>query len=244
MTMPQCFIGTSGWNYKAWKESLYQGVAQKRWLEHYATRFKAVEVNSTFYRLLKEQTLRQWVERTPDSFTFATKGSRYITHTKRLKDPKEPVQTQRDNLESMRSKLTALCWQMPASMHKDMHRLHTFAAALDAWPWVRHALEFRHTSWFDQEVADCLTAHDLAICISDAADWPRWDRVSTDLVYLRLHGNHETYASLYTPDELQSWADFLTSHLQEERSVHIYFDNTDSGAAVDNALSMQTLLKT
>ncbi len=243
MGRPQLYIGTSGWNYKEWKESLYEGVPQKRWLEHYASQFQAVEINATFYRLLKEDTVRHWVERTPDSFVFAAKGSRYTTHTKRLNEPEQSVAKQKQNLDPLQGKLQAMCWQLPASLSKDMPRLQAFAQALQTWPEAGHSIEFRDTSWFDSETADCLSRHNLAACISDAADWPRWDQVTADLVYIRLHGNTATYQSAYTRDELESWAQFIRTCLDEGREVHVYFDNTDSGAAVDNAFELRFLLQ-
>jgi uncharacterized protein YecE (DUF72 family) len=240
--MPELYIGTSGWNYKEWKESLYQGVAQKRWLEHYASKFPAVEVNATFYRLLKEDTIRNWGQRTPENFVFAAKGSRYTTHTKRLKDPESSVSKQKHNLEPLRPKLRVICWQLPASFQKDISRLQEFTQALDQWPETRHAIEFRDTSWFDKETAECLATHNIGSSISDAADWSRWDRVTTDLVYIRLHGNRTTYQSAYSSQELQTWADSIRSWLNNGCEVHVYFDNTDSGAAVENAFELRSVL--
>jgi uncharacterized protein YecE (DUF72 family) len=233
--MNKIFIGTSGWNYKEWKDSFYQGVPQKHWLEQYASTFQTVEINATFYRLLQAKTMQQWIERTPKGFMFTAKGSRYTTHTKRLKDPEPAVDKQKQNLQPMRGRLQAMCWQLPAGLHKNMDRLQAFVLALHHWPWVLHAVEFRHTSWFDQETADCLSAHNVGVCISDAADWPRWDAVTSQLVYIRLHGNRETYQSAYTSQELQSWADSISAWAAHGRTVHVYFDNTGSGAAVDNA---------
>jgi uncharacterized protein YecE (DUF72 family) len=240
--MHKVLVGTSGWNYREWKDTFYNGVPQKRWLEHYASTFAAVEVNATFYRLLQEKTVRQWVERTPENFVFAAKGSRYITHTKRLKEPEAAIGKQQNNLAPMHGKLQVVCWQLPASMQKNMDRLTGFVRALDHWSDVRHAVEFRHTSWFDQETVECLNAHNVGICISDAADWPRWDHVSSDLVYIRLHGNHKTYQSAYSAGELQIWADYAASCRQQGYTVHVYFDNTDLGAAVDNALELASLV--
>lgn len=241
--MPGLYIGTSGWNYKEWKDTFYQGVTQKRWLEHYASRFQAVEVNATFYRLLKEETVKQWGQRTPEGFVFAAKGSRYTTHTKRLKDPEPSVAKQKQNLEPLQPKLRVVCWQLPASVQKDIYRLEALARSLDQWTETRHVIEFRDPSWFDQDTADCLAIHDLGASISDAADWPRWDRVTTDLVYIRLHGNRQTYQSAYTHEELRNWAESIHAWMNEGREVHVYFDNTESGVAVDNALELRSLLE-
>lgn len=236
------FIGTSGWNYKAWKTDFYKGVKQKEWLEHYAKHFRAVEVNATFYRLLQENVFQSWHSRTPDDFFFAVKGSRYITHTRRLKNPLEAILNQKNNVSPLQPKIPAVLWQLPATLPRDIERLREFAEALGAWPEARHALEFRDASWFQTDVADLLGSHSLAVCISDAADWPRWDEISTDMVYIRLHGSTETYRSGYGDDELDGWARMVRQQLEAGRIVHVYFDNTDDLAAPRNALRLKDLI--
>lgn len=240
---PGLFIGTSGWNYKDWKDAFYAGVKQKEWLEHYARNFNAVEVNATFYRLLQDKVVTGWAKRSPDNFSFAIKGSRYITHNKRLKDSAESVKKQKDNMSALQHKIPAVVWQLPANFSKDLDRLRDFAENLGHWPESRHALEFRDTSWFDEETADLLGRYSLANCISDAEKWPRWDSVCTDMVYVRLHGNTETYHSSYSEKELGGWAQKIRAWLDEARSVHVYFDNTDARAAPGNALRLKELLR-
>ncbi|MFO8166122.1 MAG: DUF72 domain-containing protein [Desulfatiglandales bacterium] len=241
-TMPELFIGTSGWNYKAWKADFFAGVVQKKWLEHYTKYFNAVEVNATFYRLLQENIISSWKTRTPDDFFFSIKGSRYTTHTKRLKDPLQAVQKQKNNVWPLQHKIPAVLWQLPASFSVDMDRLRDFAGALQSWQEVRHALEFRDSSWFVPEVASLLEDCSLAVCISDAADWPRWDAVSTNMVYVRLHGRPQTYQSAYSDDELAQWARKVKAWRHEGRIVHVYFDNTDGPAAPKNAIRLKEIL--
>ncbi len=236
------FIGTSGWNYKVWKDGFYRGVKQKEWLQYYASRFNAVEVNATFYRLLKESTVAGWHEKTPADFSFAVKGSRYITHTKKLKPDPDSVAKQRDNLRALQDKISAVIWQLPASLNKDPERLEDFANKLKDWPKAYHVLEFRDQSWFDRETAGLLAKHNLANCISDAGKWPRWDEVTGSLAYFRLHGKPETYDSVYSDRELEEWAAWIKELLAAEKTVHVYFDNTDAGAAVDNALKLQEIM--
>lgn len=238
----QLFLGTSGWNYKAWKDAFYAGVPQKRWLAHYAERFNSVEVNATFYRQLQEKTYRKWLESTPEGFCFAIKGSRYVTHVKRLKEPQESVQKQRANIAPLQEKAAAVLWQLPGTMEYSTERLKGLLQALDAWPEVRHALEMRHASWFNPEAAQLLERHNTAVCLSDAPSWPRWDAVTADMVYVRLHGNRELYHSEYTQDELHSWAEAVQGWLGEGLTVHIYFDNTDAGHAPSNALTLREIL--
>ncbi|MFQ5937258.1 MAG: DUF72 domain-containing protein [Acidiferrobacterales bacterium] len=231
----QVYIGTSGWNYKAWKDDFYAGVPQKGWLHFYAQQFSAIEVNATFYRLQEKRTFERWRDETPAHFRFAIKGNRFLTHNKKLADPVPSIRLDRGRAKGLGSKLAAVLWQLPHQLRKNIDRLRAFAVALGRWPDARHVLEFRHVSWFDDQVADCLRAHRLAVCISDAADWPMWDAVTTDLVYIRLHGHTRTYASAYSSAALKRWAGRIHRWLAEGRDVHVYFDNDAEGAAPHDA---------
>jgi uncharacterized protein YecE (DUF72 family) len=236
------YIGLSGWSYDAWKGAFYQGVPRSRWLEHYAAHFPAVEVNGTFYREQRPNTLRGWAERTPDGFSFAIKGHKYLTHNLKLREPEEPFARQMASAAHLGPKLRAVVWQLPGSLHKDLARLRRFAALLASWPGVGQAMEFRHPSWFDDEVAAVLSEHGIAACISDAATWPRWDAVIAPLVYVRLHGSKATYVSAYGRQGLAPWAERARAWLDQGRTVHVYFDNTDGGAAVADGLDLIEML--
>ncbi len=240
---PRLFIGTSGWNYKDWKEDFYAGVPQKRWLAHYASRFNSVEVNATFYRQLQEKTYHKWLESTPEGFCFVIKGSRYVSHIKRLKEPGESVLKQRDNIAPLQPRLAAVLWQLPAKLEKDLGRLKDFLALLNReWGQARHAIEFRNETWFEEEVAELLQAHNVANCLSDAPNWPLWDRITSDVAYVRLHGHTELYRSPYTEEQLAAWAELARQWLEQGKVVYFYFDNTDSGAAPKNAARLQEML--
>lgn len=234
-------IGTSGWNYGPWKDGFYAGVPRKQWLSHYATRFDAVELNASFYRAVRPSTYAAWRAATPETFRFAIKGHRLVTHVNRLKDAAEPVMQQRDSARALGDRLAAVLWQLPASVTKDRARLETFLATLAAWPDARHVMEFRHRSWFDAETADQLAAHRVASAISDSDRWPRWDAVTTDLVYVRLHGRPHCYLSPYPEDSLAEWAARAGTWGAEGREVHIYLDNTMEGAAATDALRLRAM---
>lgn len=236
--MGKAYIGTSGWNYKAWKDGFYAGVPQKDWLRYAACRFSGLEVNASFYRLLTAGTTERWYEQTPDDFRFAIKGHRFLTHNKKLADAEEPIKLQRASVAGLGHKLAVVLWQLPHRLKKNLARLQGFAEALDKWPKVRHALELRNESWFDDEVANALAQHNVAVSLSDAADWPMWARVTTDLVYVRLHGHPHTYASAYSESELDAWAECIRIWLSEGRTVHAYFDNDAEGAAPFDALKL------
>ena len=234
----RAYIGTSGWNYDSWRDDFYQGLARRHWLAFCAERFTGIEVNATFYRLQEKATFRRWHDETPADFRFAIKGNRFLTHNKKLLDPLASVRLERDRAKGLGDKLAAVIWQLPARFHKNMERLEGFARALKTWRAARHAIEFRDDSWFDDEVAACLHAHRLAVCQSDAADWPLWDAVTTDMVYIRLHGHTATYASSYQARELGQWAKRIRRWQKQGRDVHVYFDNDALGAAPRNALEL------
>jgi len=234
----RAYIGTSGWNYDHWAEPFYGGRPKKDWLRYCAQRFTAIEVNATFYRLQSRETFRRWSEETPREFRFAVKANRYLTHNKKLAEPLAAIRVERERASALGGKLAAVLWQLPHNFHRNLERLESFARALHRWRSVRHAIEFRHASWFDAAVADCLGRHRLAVCQSDAADWPLWDAVTTDLVYVRLHGHQATYASGYSEAELRAWAAKLRRWLGEGRDVHVYFDNDAYARAPADALRL------
>jgi uncharacterized protein YecE (DUF72 family) len=236
-------VGTSGWTYASWAPILYQGVPRKRWLAHAAQVFTGLEVNGTFYRQQSEDTFRRWREETPGDFRFGVKAHRYITHYKRLRDVQASIDLLRRPASALGDKLAAVVWQLPADMACDRDRLRAFLAELSAWPETRHALEMRHRSWFTGAVAGDLADARVAVCLSDAPDFPMWTEVTTDLVYVRLHGHTRKYASSYSSPHLERWAARALAWQAEGRDVHIYFDNDAEGAAVSNAIAMRRLVE-
>lgn len=201
-----------------------------------------MEINATFYRLQNISTFVRWHDQTPPHFRFAIKANRYLTHNRKLLDPETPVLTEKNRAAALQEKLVVVLWQLPKAWSKNIARLQTFVQALNSWREVRHCMEFRHPSWFDAETTDCLTEAGIANCISDAADWPVWEQATTDLVYIRLHGHSQTYASSYSQGELQVWAEKIRRWSEQGRQIHVYFDNDAQGAAPDNALTLQSLL--
>jgi uncharacterized protein YecE (DUF72 family) len=239
----KAYIGTSGWNYKSWRDGFYGNTPQKQWLRFCAERFTSIEVNGTFYRLQEKSTFEKWREETPDGFPFTIKGHRYVTHNKKLLDAQEPVIRCRDSASPLGKRLAAVVWQLPAAFGQNIERLETFLQALRHWKSTRHAIEFRHKSWFDDEVAECLRKHAVAVCMSDAPDWTMWKEVTTDLVYIRLHGHTRKYASSYSKPALKKWATRIRTWLEEDRDMHVYFDNDAEGAAPRNALTLLQMLR-
>lgn len=243
MSSGQLFVGTSGWSYDHWKESFYANVPRGAWLEHYSSHFSAVEVNATFYHSLGTDTLERWLHRTPPAFRFCAKASRYLTHQARLALDGDALALERARLLPLFPKLAAVLWQLPANLTCNLDLLTEFSAKLRNWPEIRHAVEFRHASWFREDVAELLSSRAIASVQSDAANWPLWDRVTTDLVYVRLHGHTSTYSSPYSAPALRSWAERIARWRKETRTVHIYFDNTDAGHATRNAIQLADMLR-
>jgi uncharacterized protein YecE (DUF72 family) len=235
----RAYIGTSGWVYKSWRQAFYGGIPARLWLGHAARVFGALEINGSFYVQIKPDTFARWRDETPDDFRFALKGHRFVTHYKRLIDVDASVKKLRDPARTLGAKLAAVVWQLPAQMKADVPRLARFMKSLRAWPDVRHAIELRHTSWFTDEVAEVLERARVAVCMGDAPDFPMWRRVTTDLVYVRLHGHTRKYASSYSRPHLRRWAQDIHGWMDEGREVHVYLDNDAEGAAVRNAITLR-----
>lgn len=239
-SLPPLFIGTSGWNYDDWRESFYGGVPRKQWLAHCGRRFSGIEVNATFYRFMGREVMERWRDAVPDGFAFAVKGSRLVTHLHRLGDFSS-LPDQRRAAAGLGAKLAVVLWQLPANFASDAARLRRFVRALERWPEPRHAIEFRHPSWFTGETAGILADAAIAACQSDSPEWPLWDRLTTDFVYARLHGHRRLYCSNYGEASLKSWARRIAGWRHRGRTVHVYFDNTDEGRAPRNAVRLREL---
>ncbi|MEA2393553.1 MAG: hypothetical protein QOJ82_1444 [Solirubrobacteraceae bacterium] len=236
-------VGCSGWNYASWRGVLYpEGCPQRRWLERYAEVFDTVEVNATFYRLPSRDGVARWVTQTPEGFVFAVKSSRYLTHMKRLTDMDRGVGRLLERLEPLTQspKMGPMLWQLPESFHRDDERL---AFALDRLPPGRHAFEFRHESWFADEVLDALRAHGVALAIGDHPERP-WQRhdLTADFTYVRLHYGRRGRRGNYGPSELDAWAQELAGFARRV-DVFAYFNNDWEGFAVRNALALRERLQ-
>ena len=236
------WVGCSGWNYRDWRGRLYpEGLGPARWLERYAEVFETVEVNSTFYRLASRAAVERWVEQTPAGFVFALKASRYLIHMKKLRDIEQGIGRFYERVEPLAGtpKMGPVLWQLPEWFKRDDA---TLAAALDALPTGRHCFEFRHPSWFCDEVYDLLRRHDVALAIGDSPDRP-WQPfvLTTDWTFVRFHHGHRGRRGNYSETELREWADRLVG-VAGEASVLAYFNNDWEGFAVRNARSLRAML--
>jgi len=239
--MPGLYIGTSGWNYPHWRNVFYpEGLAQHRWLEHYASVFNCVELNVTFYRTLNPQVFRGWYNRTPKGFGFVVKGPRFITHIKRLKVSPEALAVFLAGVKELKEKALALLWQLPPGFGSDLPRLEAFLRQLVKYR-KRQVFEFRQASWFDSKVYSLLERYNACVCIAHSGRFP-CERVTTaDFLYLRFHGGRAIYASEYGEPELKDWARFIRT--QTGKDIFAFFNNDACGYAVSNALQLYQLLQ-
>lgn len=229
-------VGCSGWNYRDWRGRFYpQKLPARRWLEHYGEHFETVEVNATFYGLIKREAVANWVQQTPGGFVFAVKASRYLTHVKRLGDIAPGVARFYERLEPLveANRLGPVLWQLPENFVRDDARL---AAALERLPRGKHAFEFRHPSWFDPAVYRLLRAHRAALVIGDhpARGFQTYERTAP-WRYLRLHFGKRGRRGNYSPRELEAWATRLHEWRRRDEAF-VYFNNDWEAFAPRNAV--------
>jgi len=234
-------VGTSGWNYNHWAGPFYpEDLPQHRWLDYYAERFRSVEVNNTFYQLPHKDTLRQWYQTVPDDFLFAVKASRYITHMKKLKEPRESLARFLDAVRVLEDKLGPILFQLPPRWHFNGDRLASF---LDLLPDdLRYTFEFRDESWVNEETYKLLREKGAAFCIYELAGYLSPREVTADLAYVRLHGPGDKYQGDYSDQTLSDWAGTCRDWAAQGREVWCYFDNDQAGFAAQNALRLQEMI--
>jgi uncharacterized protein YecE (DUF72 family) len=239
--MAKIYIGTSGWMYKDWHEAFYpDDVPQSRLLEFYSSQFSTVEINATFYRLATENAVANWRETAPRGFIFAVKGSRLITHNKRLKAVARPLARFLRRVTPLEKTLGPVLWQCPPTFKKDVKRLREFTQRLPET--LKHAVEFRHVSWMGPDVFDVLRKRNIALVWVSSTTMPQCYELTANFVYLRLHGLAQGSRHDYTKRELEGWAEKLTEAARKRKSAYVYFNNDVSARAPANALLLRRMV--
>ncbi|AVR45150.1 DUF72 domain-containing protein [Christiangramia fulva] len=236
--MMEVYIGCSGWNYRDWKGNFYpENIPQKEWLEYYMEHFNTVEVNNTFYRTPKDSTVVKWKKQAyGKDFNFTLKGNRYVTQMKKLHDVEDSVEKFYHTSDLMKTKLGCVLWQLPPSLHRDDEKLENFCKLLKG----KNVIEFRHESWFDEEVYDILRKNRVSYCSISTPKFPEKIIATTDTVYLRMHGKGKKWYDYdYSKKELKSWHKKIIDSGAKE--VFIYFNNDIGAVAPENAKVMQEL---
>jgi uncharacterized protein YecE (DUF72 family) len=237
LAAPAVRVGCSGWQYRHWRGNFYPAdLPQHQWLEYYAKQFDTVEVNNSFYRLPPEGLLASWRARVPARFLFAVKASRYLTHMKKLKDPEEPLDRIFSRGRELQKKLGPVLYQLPPQLQKNIARLTGFLAALPDKKTIKHAIEFRHPSWYDEEVFEALDRTNVALCLHDMQG-SATPRISIGrFLYVRFHGASGKYAGAYSAEQLREWAQWLEG---QRKRAFVYFNNDVGGQAPRDAKTLR-----
>jgi uncharacterized protein YecE (DUF72 family) len=241
-------IGCSGWQYRHWRGDFYPAeLPQARWFDHYATKFDTVEINNSFYRLPEAETFARWGEQAPRRFLFAVKASRFLTHMKKLKDPEDPLDRFFTNARELGGKLGPVLYQLPPRWALDLERFEHFLQALARQSSalrkagftrrVRHAIEFRDPSWYDERVYAAMRRHRVALCLHDMPGSASGTVSTAPFVYVRFHG--ERYGGRYQDRHLDQWADWLAGQVSAGIDVYAYFNNDVGGHAPRDAARLR-----
>ena len=258
-------IGLSGWSYKEWRGDFYpEGLPPDDELAYAAQRFPTLEINRTFYSLVEPKTMRAWYEATPYDLRFSVKGSRFITHNKKLANIEGPMERfLKSGLADLRHKLGPILWQLGPNLRFDPARVEQFFTALPRRLGdrrLRHVLEPRHESFFVPDMARLARDHGVALAFSHSSAWPYTEELTAGFVYLRLHGPKKVYSSAYSRPAMERWARRIEqwAHGSEPedavrvtdldpprrmtRPVYVYFDNDSGGHAPRQANELINLL--
>lgn len=242
--MGELHIGTSGFSYKDWKGLFYpEKLPAAQWLSYYARHYDTVEINATFYRYFERSTFAKWRDQTPADFRFTLKAPREITHVRRLHDIDQQLERFTESIVDLRAKIAVLLWQFPPSFkYDDADSLTALVTFLRRLPDdYRQVIEFRHQSWFKEEVYEALNNLNAGFVINDSSRFPAAEVLTGDLAYLRFHGPTRLYASSYDTAALLRWAKKIREWLQRG-AVYTYFNNDYGGRAIRNADELKQLL--
>jgi uncharacterized protein YecE (DUF72 family) len=266
--MAEIRVGISGWNYAGWRGDFYpKGLVQRRELAYAAEKLTSIEINGSFYSLQRPSSYAAWREQTPDDFVFSVKGGRFITHMKKLNDVGTALANFfASGVLALGPKLGPVLWQLPPNLGYHPERLAGFfdqlprttgaaaelakrhdakvpddralTVAEEDRP-MRHALEVRHASFVTPDAVELLRAHDIGFVVADTAGrWPLVEQITSDHMYVRLHGDQELYVSGYTDRALDAWAEKVLGWADSGQDVFVYFDNDVKGYAPHDAMAL------
>ena len=234
-------VGCSGWVYKHWRGLFYpEGLPQKRWFERYAEDFDTVEINASFYRLPLASTFEGWEAKAPTGFRYAVKVNCFITHMKKLVGCEEALSRFVDLSRLLGQRLGPLLYQLPPSLHRDLPRLEAFLSLVPQD--LEQVFEFRHKSWYDEDVLALLDSHGVGFVSHDLKGLgsPRW--ASGRTAYVRFHGAGGKYWGRYSDEALLDWSDWVLDQSKQGRSVWCYFNNDIHGHAIEDARTLKSMV--
>lgn len=239
--MAALHIGTSGWNYPHWKGPFYpKDIRDEDLFPFYRRHFDTVEINNTFYSLPSQATVAGWRDQADEGFVYSVKASRYATHMKKLKDPRDSTERLFARIDGLSSRAEVVLFQLPPRWRRNTERLQSAVEALpDTW---RYAFEFRDPDWFHEETYETLRNAGAAFCVFEIGDLVSPREATADFVYMRLHGPGDRYEGSYDDEALSRRAREIEAHLEAGRDVWVYFDNDEKGYAPANAARLKDLL--
>lgn len=225
---------------KNWAKVFYpEELNRDKWFDYYTMKFDSVEINNTFYNLPEKETIEEWEENAPGNFKYAVKASRYITHMKKLKDPEKPFKNFISTVCQLDSKLGIILFQLPPHWKFNRERLNEFLNHLpDTYKYV---FEFRERSWRNDETYELLNQHNVAFCIYHMSDDETPREITSDTIYIRLHGTKKKYSGSYSSQQLTGWKRWIENRLEKVKSVYVFFNNDDKGYAAKNAFKLKQI---
>ncbi len=236
-------IGTSGWSYKHWRGIFYPGnVKPAEYLTFYARHFPVSEINNSFYKLPTKGSVAKWIDSVPEGFLFCPKMSRYLSHLKKLRDPREPLERFFAVFDPFKEHLGPILIQLPANSRFHTEVAEAFYAETDQYEGYRFALEVRHPSWFLEESIGLMKKHGITLVFSQADQFPYDEEITAKDIYLRFHGPTALYSSSYSDQILEDYAEKFASWAEEGHEVWAFFNNDIGGHALNNAKKLQELV--
>ena len=246
MAASKIHIGTSGFSYSDWKNGVFypEGLASSEWLSYYAKHFDITELNNSFYRLPRAQTVLNWAAKVPKKFRFCPKMSSYLTHNKRLLEPEEPLERFFDVFSAIKKQLGPILIQLPPSLQFDYYRAEYFYKQLHHYKGYDFAMEARHNSWLQQDSLDLMAKYKISFVISQSGrGFPYAEAVTAKNIYVRFHGPKELYSSSYSDEMLKEYAVKFKRWIKEGHTVWVFFNNTMRGVGARNAKTLEGMMK-
>lgn len=245
MAKGKIHIGTSGWSYSAWRGLFYPDKTKSGdYLPYYSTVFDTTEVNSSFYRLPGPKMVSNWIDKTPDGFTFSVKVSKFLTHIKRLKEPEEPMERFFSVFEPMKERIGMVLVQLPPTLKFDPDVAeHFFALLKEKYSHYQFALEVRHDTWMDGRSRHLMEQYDMAFVISQSNNlFPYAEIITAKNIYLRFHGPEKLFDSSYSDEMMADYAKKIKKWQKGGHTVWAYFNNTMREAGFTNALTLKKMV--
>jgi uncharacterized protein YecE (DUF72 family) len=237
-------IGTSGWSYKHWKGLFYPPqVKPSGYLSFYANHFSVSEINSSFYRLPLQSTVEKWVSQVPKGFLFCPKMSRYLSHLKKLHDPKEPLERFFSIFSPFQKHLGPILIQLPANVKfNEEVASGLFANLHDEYGRFRFAMEVRHESWFSEESLNLMRKYKVTLVFAQSDLYPYYEEVTAKDIFIRFHGPQALYSSSYSNEVLEQYADKFIDWTKKGHTIWAFFNNDVGGHALTNAKTLLGLV--